>query len=218
MHETHYFYLGQAESGAELQSIFCLSSSAVLIAHPLSRSAPFYPRSTPGSVPFGSVLNWSVPAPCRAVFRSFVRSFVHSFTRSLAHSFVRSFVQDGWLALPRATGICIRDPTICISIPRDSRYRCHRCRRRCQTAGTNINTNSRVHRLLYTAWRWRFGALVTPSYWPPSDSLHHLPIIKSRKEAWNINESKYDSDDCLSISSISIFYFIKVFLKISFNS
>lgn len=82
---------------------------------------------------------------------SFVRSFVHSFTRSLAHSFVRSFVQDGWLALPRATGICIRDPTICISIPRDSRYRCHRRRRRCQTAGTNINTNSRVHRLLYTA-------------------------------------------------------------------
>lgn len=50
MHETHYFYLGQAESGAELQSIFCLSSSAVLIAHPLPRSAPFYPRSTP--VPF----------------------------------------------------------------------------------------------------------------------------------------------------------------------
>lgn len=46
MHETHYFYLGQAESGAELQSIFCLSSSAALIAHPLPRSAPFYPRST----------------------------------------------------------------------------------------------------------------------------------------------------------------------------
>lgn len=122
------------------------SSLTLCLARPHSIRGPL------SSVPFSSVLNWSVPAPRRAVFRSFVRSFV------------RPLIRSGWLALPRATGICIRDPTICISIPRDSRYRCHR-RRRCQTAGTNINTNSRVYRPLYTAWhRWRVSALVTPSY------------------------------------------------------
>jgi len=54
--------------------------------------------------------------------------FVRSLARSLARSFVRSFVRS-----------------------RDSRYhrRCRR-RRRCQTAGTNINTNSRVHGPLCT--------------------------------------------------------------------
>lgn len=63
MHETHYFYLEQAESGAELQSIFCLSFSAPLIAHPLlilcppTRPLSFYPQSTLSSIPFGSVLN-----------------------------------------------------------------------------------------------------------------------------------------------------------------
>lgn len=56
MHETHYFYLGQAESGAELQSIFCLSSSAALIAQPLPRSAHSI-RGPLSSVPFSSVLN-----------------------------------------------------------------------------------------------------------------------------------------------------------------
>lgn len=84
MHETHYFYLEQAESGAELQSIFCLSFSAPLIAHPLlilrppTRPLSFYPQSTLSSIPFGSVLNWSV-AGLGPVFRSFVRSFAHSF-------------------------------------------------------------------------------------------------------------------------------------------
>lgn len=59
MHETHYFYLEQAESGAELQSIFCLSFSAPLIAHPLLPlpSSPLRPTgslilSAVHSVPF----------------------------------------------------------------------------------------------------------------------------------------------------------------------
>lgn len=131
MHETHYFYLEQAESGAELQSIFCLSFSAPLIAHPLSSTLcvlrplrlgalSFYPQSTQ----FHSFWFRSELIPCLAWAACFVRSFV------------RSFVQDGWLALPRATGICIPNPTICISIPRDSRHRrCHRAaaKRRLQT-------------------------------------------------------------------------------------
>lgn len=87
MHETHYFYLEQAESGAELQSIFCLSFSAPLIAHPLPAPCPpsrslapsRFIRSPLSSIPFGSVLNWSVPALGRV-------------------SFVRSFIRSGWLA------------------------------------------------------------------------------------------------------------------------
>lgn len=83
MHETHYFYLEQAESGAELQSIFCLSFSAPLIAHPLpppSATPPpppalsFYPQSTQfHSFWFRSELIRAWPGPC------FVRSFAHSF-------------------------------------------------------------------------------------------------------------------------------------------
>lgn len=110
MHETHYFYLEQAESGAELQSIFCLSFSAPLIAHPLLILRPpslilSAVHSQFHSFWFRSELIRGWPGPC------FVRSYA------------RSFVQDGWLALPRATGICIPNPTICISIPRDSRHR-----------------------------------------------------------------------------------------------
>ena len=92
MHETHYFYLEQAESGAELQSIFCLSFSAALIAHPLSSTLcilhpsawpelSHFIRSPLSSIPFGSVLNWSRawPGPRVSFVRSFVRSFAHSF-------------------------------------------------------------------------------------------------------------------------------------------
>lgn len=88
MHETHYFYLGQAESGAELQSIFCLSSSAPLIAHPLPRSSPFYPRSTQfRSFWFRSELIGACAGPC----------FVRSFGRSIVRSF-RPVIRSGWLA------------------------------------------------------------------------------------------------------------------------
>lgn len=58
------------------------SSLTLCLARPHSIRGPL------SSVPFSSVLNWSVPAPSQAVFRSFVRPFVRSF--------VRSFVQDGW--------------------------------------------------------------------------------------------------------------------------
>jgi len=85
MHETHYFYLGQAESGAELQSIFCLSllqphsSLTLCLAEP-----PFYPRSTQfRSFWFRSELIRACAVPGRV---SFVRSFV------------RSLIRSGWLA------------------------------------------------------------------------------------------------------------------------
>ena len=152
MHETHYFYLEQAESGAELQSIFCLSFSAPLIAHPLSsalcvlRPPPPPPsawalshfiRSPLSSIPFGSVLNWSRAWPGPRV--SFVRSFV------------RSLIRSGWLA---GVTPCNRN------LHPESHYLHFNSTRipppplpprRCQTAATNINTNPRVHKWLYLA-------------------------------------------------------------------
>lgn len=88
MHETHYFYLEQAESGAELQSIFCLSFSAPLIAHPLPPLPSPFPSAVPfsfslilsavHSVPFLLVPFWTDPCLVWVVFRSFVRSLIRS--------------------------------------------------------------------------------------------------------------------------------------------
>jgi len=101
MHETHYFYLGQAESGAELQSIFCLSllqphSSLTLCLAEPPAPPPSYPRSTQfRSFWFRSELIRACAVPGRV---SFVRSLARSLVRSFVRSFVRSLIRSGWLA------------------------------------------------------------------------------------------------------------------------